>query len=520
MKKLNLNLLSQNNIEQLLQFSEIIILLTAISSRVDEFTEKIKDADEKLLSFYFGIIDKYLILNNLESSILDSNTSFIRRNSEEFMKKSLVRRYAQSNKKIDDLLKEKTSLNQLIADLTQEKSTLKEQLSDYDKKYSDLESTFKDKLRELEFTKSLSKEEYDSREELLHNAIMIGQLKTQINQKEIEIENLRKDHELSNKLNKEEIFHLNSKLENYEEKFNSIKSVCLENEKLKAKIKELSVLKDKEIELNQLMLNLDSKDRMIETLMKDKQNYLNLLEKGNSELLNEKEKLRKVEYEKKKIESDLNELKKEILKNENLQIRGREIQSLNVSLVEITKEGNRLIDLDKSQSFFKDMDKTHREDKTKFLESEIEDIKRENQEINKELGLLIEENQHLTTEKEKLLSQLDRIDLENRKIFNEKEKLSLDIGKIELRSQSAELNFLKEKNKLEDELKDTQEKMKKILNEKTNLTKELDILKKEKETNMCEKFNFQKENEKLKQYYEKESKHILDKNFSSFNFKK
>ena len=94
-----------------------------------------------------------------------------------------------------------------------------------------------------------------------------------------------------------EIFNLNQdkdrvseNLENSKDKLAQLFTVQTENEKLKNKIKDLQILKDKNTENTTLLNTLDSKERIIDTLTKENANLAGKYEKIEEEFSAEKKK--------------------------------------------------------------------------------------------------------------------------------------------------------------------------------------------------------------------------------------
>ena len=87
------------------------------------------------------------------------------------------------------------------------------------------------------------------------------------------------------------------------------KNVHNENEKLKSKIKEYNLMKDKIKDYDDIVITLEFKNKQIEKLISEKQTSSLQIEKLNKEITVEKEKCRNLNYEKKKYELELNDLK-------------------------------------------------------------------------------------------------------------------------------------------------------------------------------------------------------------------
>jgi hypothetical protein len=540
--KLKINDFLKNDQKQLILISEILVFLSAISSKVDQFLDKLEDAEDKYIHLYCAISDKYLTNISNDSVLNVSSHNQYNRLYSEDMKPSQSMRNIQGvndklQKKCEELIKEKENLLKSLQESEKEISLMKEKQITSERNYSELEFKYKDSTRENEYLKNSNKSNIKVQEELLNESILINQLKTQLSQKDMEIEDIKKDYELQIKSYNDKITQLSEKLEVYSDKISAMKSLSNENEKLKIKIKELSLLKDKQMEYDEMVLNLESKIRMIDTLNKEKQSYISQLEKANKDMLTEKEKCRQSEYERKRLEFELNDLKKENSRMEN-NFKNKELQfqnynnlndnikrNSNASEICNDNKGNFLMDLDQS-SIYIEIDKT-KEERIKLLEKEIDELRFEKSELIRNYKIQSEEINNINAERDKFFSQLEDMNMENKKIINERDKLALEkeklllkIQKIDLDIQRTEITTESEKKKSEDEISGLQDKIKKIANENENLKKEMDNNRKDLELSkneikeLNEKFlkekqilntDFQKELEKLKTTSEKES---------------
>jgi DNA repair exonuclease SbcCD ATPase subunit len=528
---IKINDLLKNERSQLIILGELLIFLSTISSKVDYWLDKLGELDEKFVNAYCLIADKYLTPNNkLDESLISSYGT--NKNNENNNHPTRSHQSDKLLKKVEELEKEKLDLMKNMQDVERENSNYKEKYLLMERNYTDLEFKYKDCSREVELYKNSSKSNFKVQEELLQESIEINGLKAQISQKDMEIEDIRRENALILKAYTDEIQKLKEKLDIYEDKISSYKNLANENDKLKIKIKELSLLKEKQHEFDENVLNLESKQRMIDSLIKEKQGYINQIEKLNKDILAEREKFRQSEFEKKKMEFELNDLKKENYRME-MQLKNKEIQTQNMNALNEMKRNsmnseynnekpnNYLWDLDQSSVIY-EIDKT-KEDRIKLLEKEIEELRTEKTEIIRKYNNQSEETNKILADKEKISSQFDEINLELKKMINErdkalleKEKLLLKMQKFELDMQKIEINGEIEKKKVEDELRETLDKLRKITNEKLALGKEFDNAKKDYNENVEKMLKerqslmteHQKDLEKLRGQYEKESKII------------
>jgi hypothetical protein len=533
-KNIKINDLLKNDKSQVLQLSELLIFISAISSRVNYYLDNLEDAEDRLVNTYCQISDKYMSQN--ENTLNMSITSLHHKASITFeeSRNSQTTRQLQNqldrlNKKFEETQREKESGCKTIQDLEKENSYLRQKLNNIEKSFSELEYQYKDSRTEILNLKTSTKSNIQVQEELLQESFLIAELKNQISNKEMEMEDLKKDHDLQIKSLNEIINTLNEKLEIYEDKLSSMKNLSNENEKLKIKIKELSFLKEKQLEYDELVLNVETKSRTIDNLIKEKQTYISQIEKSNKEILSERDKYRQAEYERKKLDFELKDLRGEYNRLEQL-FKNKEIQFQNLNTLNEMKknnlntidnftdryQGNYLVDLDQSSVMY-EIDKT-KDDRLKLLEKEIDELRNEKLELINSYKIMSDDINNKISEKEKLFSQVEELNFELKRMTNEKdkymlekEKLLLKVQKIELDFQKKEINYETEKKKSDDDLKETFEKLKRVLNEKNNILREIENLKNEN-SNKIEKLklsmesNYQKEIEKLKTFYEKESK--------------
>lgn len=528
---MKINDLLKNDKNQLVYLAELIIFISAISSKSDYFLDLIGECEEKIINYYCSINDKFLINNGKgDESLL--NTSVYKN----YEKNTQIEKIQKKN---DELEMEKQKLLKNFEILEKDNQNLKEKLSDKDRLYNDIEYKYRDSLREVELLKNSNKSNFIAQEELLQESLNVNKIKAQLQQKDIEMEDIRRDNELIVKSLKEEISKLKEKMEIYEDKVSHNKAISNENEKLKAKIKELNLLKEKQIEYDDVVLNLESKTRMIDTLMKEKQNFVTQIEKLNNDVLAERQKSRQTEFERKKIESEVNDLRKDQSRLET-QLRNKEIlvQNYNtfsemkrnsVNNSEIYNENKNLFELDESSVFF-EVEK-NKDEQMKILERENDELRFEKSELMKKYNNQIEEINKLNNEKEKLVVKIEDLNMklnsnvqEKNNFVFEKEKMEIKFQKLELEQQKKEMLMDQEKKKIEDELKDCQEKLKKIAKDKETFQKEKENLSKEiekinKKTNEdLQKISkekqalvsdHQKEIEKIKLANDKESKYIF-----------
>jgi len=457
--------------DQLIIMAELLIFLSAISSKVDVFLDKLEVVEDKYIHLYCSISDKYLV--NINDQTIKNNIDEYRTNRTSNIQKS--------NSDIKDYNK----LLKNISDLERENNSLKEHNNILEKKYSDLEIKHREALRDVEFLRNSNKKNMQVQEELLKDSMLTTQLKTQLSQKDIEIADIKSDYEFQIKSLEEKISTLNDKLEIYRDRISNLQSLSNENEKLKIKIKELNLLKEKQVEYEDLIINMESKNRMIDSSIKDKQSLFNQLEKINSDLLAEKEKCRRLENDRKRIEADFIETKNELSRIEK-QLKISEAQLHNFQNLKRNSLGDNefgyatfsLEDIDQN-NFMSEMKKSN-EERIKLLEYQNEELRKEKMELMSRLES--DEFNVKSNEVAALNSEIDYLNLENKKIINERDKLLIERDKLLIKIQKVELNVHRaeindtERKVLEDELKDLKEKLKRAESQNISYEKESNIL--------------------------------------------
>jgi hypothetical protein len=305
---------------QIVTLIELIILMSALSTKKDYFLDRIGECDERLINTYLTYVEKYVPLeakNDGNESLLNINSSLIRYNNFEGTSKILGVVNEKLNKKIEESEKEK---NVFLKNINELENLLKEERKknyNLEQKLVEMDLKFKDFNREIELVKSSNNFNKMQQQELMEESMMISQFKSDLRLKEIELQD--KDREISqlNTFHSEEVKKLTERIEQLQEKISSSNDLNGEIDKLRNKVKELQVFKDKCSDYEEMSLNLDSKIRIIDSLIQEKQSLTNQLDKYSKEILNEKEKVRKKDYELKQLNIDLEELKKENLRLES-----------------------------------------------------------------------------------------------------------------------------------------------------------------------------------------------------------
>jgi chromosome segregation ATPase len=369
-----------------------------------------------------------------------------------------------------------------------------------------LEEKLKDRDKELEMAKKANMVNQKAQEEVFLGTILYSQLKADLDQKDLEIKDLLRQNELIKKKDDETIKKLNEKLERFSDNYSEYVSIKSQNEKLNVKIKEIST---KETEYNDILKSFELKN---ESLIKERQKFITEIERLNKDIMEEKGKLKNAEFEKKKLEMELNDgrsLKdtasltrfsrnngQEGGSNSNNNVNAYEYKkSLNES--ELLQGGEfKLIDVGSDSMIFEDerriippnqtrvFNDRQQEDISK-LQYQKEDLIVKTNELKQQLEREKTEKEKISLQKEKVEVHIQRLQLDNQKLVLEMEKYENDNKKL-----YEENNLLNNKlqtvekdrvlvDYLQNELQSKNGSIKQILIEKKSLENEKENLQKE-----------------------------------------
>lgn len=221
------------------------------------------------------------------------------------------------NKKIEVVEKEKggyvktvSQLEKAIVELQSQNGSLKDALHHNQIQVKDL-------IREIEILKDNHSQNFLAHEDLLIDSINNNLMKTQLNQKEVEIEETKRESDKLIKKYLDEMDYLKEIIEQHEDRQIEIKAIVNENERLKIRNKELSNQKEQYLDVGDLRNTLEKQIETIDTLTRDKSTYILQIEKLNDEYVQAKEKISIVEFERKKLQYELEETKKDVIRLEN-----------------------------------------------------------------------------------------------------------------------------------------------------------------------------------------------------------
>jgi len=521
-----------------------------ITSQKNYYIDRIRELeDTKFVNIFFNKIEKYILLESKED---ENNKSF----SE--LSKSYVGgyTYGSNSTTIPNLMKNtsldlevyratKLLLDQerhnhrvSIKEFEAEISKFSFKSENYEKTISELEAKLKDCESELFLLKDKSTLSLKAQEESITNSAFNQELKSQLKSKESEIDDLKRKHDSTVKRLNEELFKMKEKNENLEDKIHELNSLRSQNEKLYMKVKELNIYKDKKIEFENLLSTNETKNKQIELLVKEKQSFLGQIDKLCDDLKEIKEKLSICEYEKRNLEYELHDMKKDFSRLENKQFQNlmnvsdirksvnfstnpNNLYNANFLLNNFNSNINNNLNFYGSRktndnfilnnSEIKDLNTNNNnykenEDWVKLNEigmesvigdlyergnvmkvydlKEYQDLMGEKNEIMKSLKEQIEQNQSLILDRDKLSAevnqiknQIERLHSETDKILIEKGKLEIFIQKQELELQKNQISFEYESKKFEDAIQNLRCKNENLKNENLNCLHEIENLK-------------------------------------------
>jgi chromosome segregation ATPase len=497
-----------------MNLAEIILFISSISSKKDFYLDKISELDDiRYVNTYFSHIEKYILLDNKIDETFQSNMDRSYMMNNQFVK--LREEFERERETLIKTIKE----NEKIINKLNSKNENLERLN------LEIGIKLKDKQKELEFFKLNQNQNIRAQEEMFKDNLINSELIIKLNEKEIELNDVKRENEVAVKRLNDDLIRYKEKIEAYDDKLQEYKSFKVQNDKLNLKIKELNIVKERNKDYEDIKNNLDHKNKQIENLLKEKQILVNEIEKLRKEILNEKEKFRQADFDKKKMECDYNEVRKEFSRLEsknrfnNFYDLKRMPSNINNNS-EILAEDMKLIDLGGDSMIFDDL-KDYKIKNT-VNEKEYLEVKNEKNELYKLYKAQIDEIHKLIDEKDRLLNTIDNYKLETEKYNSDKERLGIEKEKLEIIIQKSDLDCQKlkihieryenEKKRMEEENKELNEKMEILTNDRNLKIKEIEQLKNsanfnknladkalsEKQSVVNECHNLQLENEKLK----------------------
>jgi chromosome segregation ATPase len=511
---ININELLKYNQEQLLTFTELLIVISSICYNKDTYIDILQNNIDSTVEYYFNIVEKYIVLE-ADTSIVSNNmtsndnssillptpnngprlTRVIKRfscmgsNDPEGMSK-MIQQNDRLKTKIDYLEKEKENMGRSMAEYQNRISELQ---SENDTLIKD-NKTVKEKLEnsrvELDILKSNNAKYLEANEDYLKEIIIINNLKNVILQKDVEIEEITKESDKMLKNYTDQITILNEKINDYEEKQKETRQLKNEMEKLKVKNKELMTVKDKFVDYDELRTGLDKSKSIIDGLNREKNNMMTQIETLNNELMSNKERIIQFEFEKKKIEYDSGELQKQVHRLENL--RQSDYDNLKRTSANLNSASKALVEVEElSFDKFK-----HEHSQIDILEREFYEVRREKEELEEEVRQQNNLITSLNLEKKKLLTKIDesKTNFDNKvadfeKLTMEKDKLKIEKERLELELTRSTFDLVKENKQLTEQLQLLNDKLEESNVHRNNLVKDLESLREQyiNSNNLCDR---------------------------------
>ena len=483
------NDLLKNNKEQLILLSELLLFLSSISSKKDFYLDKLGEIDDmKICNAFFAVIEKYLVIDKNDDTINQSH-----------LEKSYIFS-SQMNKMKEEYEKQIAGLISIIKENESKISQLQSKNDQLEKSVSDYDLRLKDKERELEMIKTTQNQNFKYQEQLFKDSITNSELMNQLNQKEMELNEMKNILERERKKYNEDIETYKDKNEILEEKLKEIKNVQTKYEKLTIKYKEINNSGSTAVS--------KTNDKTKDYLVKENQNLQTQMEKIMKELLSEKERYFKTEEERKKLDRTILDLKKELANakmNVTTNVNNNQPTPVinNISAVDDTNDNKEGFELG-NDSFFNEL-------KNKVSDKDYNDLKNERNDLLKMYKSQCEEIKALSKEKEKFETENETNKMEIERLKREVERLGIAKEKAEIQTQKIELNYQKLKidfDKKETSKNDNYKKEIDMLNSEINKHKSLnEKMLKEKNSIINDYKSLQKEFEKFRAENTKETVH-------------
>ena len=458
---------------QLNILSEILIFITSISSKKEIYLDRVAELDEMICNVFFVTIEKYIFI---DTEAINQSRSIMLDKSVFGLNTSMVSRYDR----------ERNNLIQGIKEYEKQILILKSKVENLEKEKKKLENTIKDKDNEIEIIKNSNKNNNTEliQDQLVQSNMKQTELKSKLEEKELEISKLKEEMELNNKRSKDITSKLNEQLEDIKEKLTEFNNIKSNYEKLNKKYKEIKEFGKEKTENKQS--NIEELKKQITLLNKEKEAIKNQLDKISQECIKEKEKTKNVEFEKKKLEFEVADLKNELAAKTNMSFLERKNSNANEqSEIGIAIEGI----LDE----LKENPRISLDDKKSLLIENNEIINKqreENDKLTNDIISLQNKFDKMQREKEKLEIQMQKNDLDKQKISLENDRIKNELKRNEednkaLNEKIKDITSTKQNeiDKIKLELKDKVDFIEKILEEKKEYIKQYEKLQNEMEKN-------------------------------------
>jgi chromosome segregation ATPase len=488
-KDIQINELLMADNTYLFSFAELLVVMASITANKELFIERISEAEEKYMEHFLCVIEKYMIVEGTtNTSFISHDVSGIFQTRDTGSKRApvLTRHSAMDNTDMSKMLTQIDVLSKKIETLEGEKDGLTNTIKQYHSKVIDLQSdndsllkevtNHKEELKsnkvELDILKANNIRFLEANDDFIKETLTINNLKNIILQKDVEIEETKKESDKMLKTYTDQITLLNEKIIEYEDKEKEYRQLNREMDKLKHKNKELVTIKEKYSDYEELRANLDRSQGVIDNLNKEKNGLLSQIENINSELIGCKERLIQFEFEKKKFEYNTTDLQNKLTRLEDQRFNYTPESKRQSSLQGSASKA--LVELDLNDRKF---------DQIEVLEREFNELMRDRSELEGEIRAQTDQINDLVYEKQQLVNKVVELEGNIKTINNEMDKVKLDRDKVRVEKEKLEVELSKstfdlvKENKLLEEQKATlTSKLESYNHEKLNIIKEIDVL--------------------------------------------
>jgi chromosome segregation ATPase len=233
------------------------------------------------------------------------------------MNTSVLQQKSSFQYRYEDMEKENRKLRQQIGDLNTK-------IQELNKVNSNLDLKFKDCLREMEMSKITTIGGVITAKESLENE----ELKNKVDNKDNEILEIKIKYDREIEKQNNEIYRLKESIDKLNYDLLEYRQMKKEYEDLKIKVKELAKYKELCADYNDLLSTIDARNRQLEAVNTEKRGYVTQIERLQKEIIVEKDRYRQLEYEKKKLEYDFNDMRADVSKME-IQIKRKDTCVIN-----------------------------------------------------------------------------------------------------------------------------------------------------------------------------------------------
>lgn len=156
--------------------AEIILVVSSITSKDNYYLDRLFELDENIQTYYLTVIEKYIEVGK--------------------DKKNHDKVVHHEHKSITN--------NAFVEELENKHELLKSKYNELENEFMELNLRHKDAIIEINFQKNKNMNSIEVQKELIKETIMFNQLKNDFEQKDNEIEDLKRDLEVINKRSNEE----------------------------------------------------------------------------------------------------------------------------------------------------------------------------------------------------------------------------------------------------------------------------------------------------------------------------